>query len=262
MAVFDGATMVGYSLLFARATADPVHQMFQIGGVHPGYRRRGLGGRLLGWAENAAPALHRDRFPGRPLSLRGHCATGDLGALALFSGRGYQAERYFHEMTCDLSGERPEAPAPAGIQIVGFTAERSADALLVRNEAFRHNWGATEASAGDWAHRIGLPSFRAALSFIAYADAEPAGIVIGEERLARAGAPVYYILIVATREGVRRRGVASALLAGALTTASEAGFGTARLNVDAASATGAVGLYQRFGFAIRETSVAQCKSLA
>jgi mycothiol synthase len=46
VAVFDGPAMVGYSVLSMRATAEPVHDMRQSGGVHPDYRGADHRGKL------------------------------------------------------------------------------------------------------------------------------------------------------------------------------------------------------------------------
>jgi mycothiol synthase len=262
VAVYDGATMVGFSLLGVRTAADPVHEMHLHGGVHPAYRRRGLGGRLLDWAEQAAVPLHRDHYPGRPLSLYGACLSRNAGALALFAAHGYRESRWFYGMTRDLTAPLPEVGVPSGVQIAGFTAERSDDALLVRNEAFRDHWGSTEDSAESWAHFTGQRTFRPALSFLAYAAGEPLGIVLSEEYdgdTKATGQRDLCIGVVGTRRGGRKRGVATALLARALAEGSAAGFATASLGVDADSPTGAPGLYQRAGFTVRHTWTVQLK---
>jgi mycothiol synthase len=103
VAVYDGTTMAAYCVLTVRTTADPVHQMRQRAGVHPAYRGRGLGGQLLEWAEKAAVLLHHDRYPGRPLALRGGCSARNAEAIALFAAHGYQAVRWYHGTTRDLS---------------------------------------------------------------------------------------------------------------------------------------------------------------
>jgi ribosomal protein S18 acetylase RimI-like enzyme len=69
VAVHDGTTMAGYGILMCRGAADPVHDMLYMGGVHPSYRDRGLGGELLDWAEHAAVPLSNQRFPGRPREM-------------------------------------------------------------------------------------------------------------------------------------------------------------------------------------------------
>jgi mycothiol synthase len=214
VAVYDGDTMIGYAFLASRSAADPVHEMLQQGGVHPAYRSRGLGGQLLEWAEQAAVPLHRERFAGRPLALSGSCLSGNGPAAVLYGAHGYHQARWFHGMTRDLTTALPDPPVPAGVQIVGFTPERSPDAHLVRNEAFRDHWGTTENTAEQWAHHISYAAFRPALSFLAYAGDEPLGVLIGHEYDAytkATGIRDFYIALVGTRRAGRKRGIATAL---------------------------------------------------
>jgi mycothiol synthase len=259
--VYDDATMAGYGMLISRSEADPVHEMRLHGGIHPAWRRRGLGGRLLDWAEAAAVPLHRARFPDRPLSLSGSCLSTNAGAIALFAAHGYQPVRWFYAMVRDLTAALPEITAPAGVEIAGFTPERSQDALLVRNEAFRDHWGSTETSAGSWAHFTGLGAFQPAFSFVAYYEGEPAGVIISHEYAVATGAKDLYVAILGTRRSGRKRGIGSALLVRALTEARAAGYTSASLGVDADSLTGALGLYERAGFTVEHTSISQTKQL-
>ena len=264
IAVYDKNLMAGFSVLNSRSAADPVHEMQLQGGVHPAYRDRGLGGRLLDWAESAAVPLHGERYPGRPLTLSGSCLSRNAEAVALFAAHGYRPARWFHAMVRDLSAAMPDSAEPAGVQIVGFTPERSQDARLVRNEAFHDHWGSTENTAEQWAHFLSYQAFRPAFSFLAYDGQEPLGVIIGHEYDAyteATGIRDLYIPLVGTRRAGRNRGIASALLSRALTTARAAGFATAALGVDADSATGAVGLYERAGFAVQDTWITQTKPL-
>jgi mycothiol synthase len=262
--IWAGHDMVAYATLTPAQAADPVHKLWQLGGVHPDYRGRGLGTRLLDWAQQAALPLHQERHPGQPLALSGGCTSRNTGAIALYAACGYRPARWFHGMTMDLSAPVPEAPVPAGVEIVGYTAERAEDARLVRNEAFRDHWGSTETTAERWAHFASSRALRPALSFLAYADREPLAIVLGHEYDAHrdvTGQRDFHVSLVGTRRAGRGRGIASALLVRALATARAAGFATASLGVDADSPTGAVGLYERLGFAVRNTWIVQLKTL-
>ena len=87
MGIFADGTMAGYGTLLSRPAADPVHEMRYWGGVHPAYRQRGLGDRLLRWAETAAVPLHQERYPDRPLSLSGFCLSHNAAAAALYAVR-------------------------------------------------------------------------------------------------------------------------------------------------------------------------------
>ncbi len=265
VAVYDGEIMIGYGVLGIRPGADPVHVMHMEGGVHPSYRGRGIGTRLLAWAEQAAIVLHQERHPGHPLSIEGRCPARNTSAAALFAERGYQPARWFHFMTCDLGDALPPGPEPAGVQIVSFTPERSEDARQIRNEAFRDHWGSTETTAEEWEHFIGYQAFRPAFSFLAYDGSEPLGVVIGHEYdsyTQTTGRRELYVAVVATRQAARNRGIASALLVRAMTLARDDGAIAASLHVDADSPTGAFGLYQRAGFTIADTTIAQVKSVS
>jgi mycothiol synthase len=259
VSVYDGDTMVGYCVLTAQSSADQVHEMRLWGGVHPAYRYLGLGGRLLEWAAAAAVPLHEERYPGKPLTLSGSCISRNGAAAALYAAHGYRQVRWFHGMTKDLVAALPDIPAPDGVEIAGFTPERSQDALLVFNEAFRDHWGSTENNAEQWAHHTREKAFRPAFSFLAYAGREPLGVIIGYEydaATAATGRRDLHIPLIGTRRAGRKRGIASALLFRALAEAKADGLTTASLGVDADSPTGALGLYERAGFTVRDTWIA------
>jgi mycothiol synthase len=263
-AIYDGAALAGYGLITLRSSADPVHEVRFEGGVHPRYRGRGLGGRLLDWAETAVIPLHQERYPGRPMSMSGEFLSANAAATALYAARGYGPVRRFHGMFRELTTGLPEdpVPAPPGVDIVSITPDRHEDARLVRNEAFRDHWGSTETTAEAWAHFMVSHAYRPALSFLAYADDEPLGLIIGQESdgYARAtGVRDLDIPVVGTRRAGRKRGIAMALLLRAMSAARAAGYASASLGVDADSPTGAVGLYQRAGFTIDHTSVIYLK---
>lgn len=261
VAVLDGTVMAGYCLLMKRSAADPVHVMRHWGGVHPRYRQRGLGSELMEWAEKAAVPLHEDAFADHPLSLSGFCLPGN----DLLESHGYQPVRWMHLMTIDLSQPLPEVPsASPGVEIVGFTPERSQDARLVRDEAFRDHWGTTETTAEGWAHMTGTRAFRPACSFLAYDAGEPLGVILSFEHdafLQATGIRDLYIGIVGTRRAGRKRGIASGLVARTLGQAQAAGFARASLTVQADSMTGAVGLYERLGFTIGHSAAYYEKTL-
>jgi mycothiol synthase len=262
--VHDATSLAGYGVLNSRPLADQVHRMRFDGGVHPAYRRRGVGGALLDWAERAAVPIHRDRYPGRPLSLSATCMSTNESAIALYAGHGYQPERWFHAMVRDLSGQVPAAHTPAGVQIVGFGPDLIDDARTVRNEAFRDHWGSTDQTVEAWAHFMDFGGFRSQFSFLAYADGKPVGVIISHEydQLTETdGVREVYIAVVATRRAARNQGIASALLTRVLADAAAAGFTTASLGVDADSMTGAVGLYQQAGFTVRHSTITHTKML-
>ena len=263
LGVFDGGTMVGCGRLITGPAAAAVHEMRYQGGIHPGWRGRGIGGRLLDWAEAAAVPLHQERYPSLPLSLSGSCLASNATAVALYAAHGYHPVRWFHRMMRDLSAPLPSVPGPDGMDILGFTPERSADAKLIRDEAFRDHWGSVETSAEGWAHFTGTSVFRPEFSVLAYSGGQP-GLVICHEYDAPEGVEEgrdLHLALVGTLRSYRKRGIASALMVRAMAKARDAGFATASLGVDADSPTGAVGVYEHVGFAVDHTAVTQAKTL-
>ena len=265
MSAWDGPEMVGDCLLQFRPSAQPVHQMRCYGDVHPQYRGRGIGSRLLAWAEGAAAELHTERYGARPLALEVQCQAGNARALRLFAQHGYREARRFYTMACDLSAPPPDRPVPEGVKIASFTPDLSADALLVRNEAFHDHWGSADTAPDRWELQIGSEAFRAEYSLLGTDDAgTPLSIVMCYEfdaATAATGHRDLHVWLVGTRRAARGRGIASALLARALAVARADGFVTASLGVDADSPTGAVGVYERLGFTVTRTRVTFLRSL-
>src|SRR5271166_4384908 len=58
IAAFGEGRMIAYAGLRASPSVTGRHEMDLYGAVHPGQRGRGLGTRLLAWAEQAARPLH------------------------------------------------------------------------------------------------------------------------------------------------------------------------------------------------------------
>lgn len=261
IAIHDGPFMVGYGLLTRRTSADPGHDMIHEGGVHPSYRGRGLGGELLDWAEKAALPLHRDRFGDRPLSLSSGFLASNATALTLHEQRGYQPARWFRAMVRDLSADISPPVIPPGVQITGYTPDLAEHALLVRNESFRDHWGSTETSPEIWAYFLSSAAFRPALSFLAYENGEPLGMLVTRENDVK-GSRDLHIALVGTRAAARKRGIATALLLTTLKAARTENYGQASLDVDADSLTGAVRLYESVGFTVARTWIAYRKQLA
>jgi GNAT superfamily N-acetyltransferase len=264
-AIWDGGTLAGYGLITVRPAADPVHEIVYAGGVHPGYRGRGLGTRLLDWAQAAAVPLHQERFPGRPMALMAECPSAGHAAMGLITARGYQPARRYHGMLGDLTTGLPAGPVglPPGADIVPLTPDRIEDARVIRNEAFGDNWGSTATTASSWTHFLGSGACQPEFSFVAYAGGAPAGVIVAAESEARTGVigrRDLDIPVVGTRRASRGRGIAGALLLRAMSAARAAGCGSASLEVDAGSPAGAVAVYQRAGFTVDHT-MAFCRKL-
>ena len=264
IAAFSEGNMIAYAGLRASPGVTGRHEMHLYGGVHPSQRGRGLGTRLLAWAEQAALPLHQARYPGHPLALAASCPAGQDDALALLAAAGYQQARWFHFMSRNLTGAVPGGQFPEGTRIARYEARLSQAARQVRDEAFRDHWGSTPTTAESWQHFVGYAAFRPAFSFLAYLGGEPAGVLIAHEYDAftqATGRRESYIATVGVTRPARGRGIASALIRHSLAAAQADGCTAATLHVDADSPTGALTLYERLGFTTQNTSVTLIKDL-
>jgi mycothiol synthase len=268
LAGFADGRLVAFGSLSGRPVGEEVHRVWFDGSVHPDHRGRGLGGRLVAWAAERAPELHRERFPERLLEVHTQLAEDDAGGAELLEAHGYTPVRYFAELTMELADRPAPAPAPDGVRLVAYEDGYDEAARLVRNEAFRDHWGDAALSAELWRHhQTGTAVFRPELSWLALdaATGRAAGVVIihhfGGGAVA-SGRRDAWISTVGTARALRGRGIASALVGRALEEAAAGGYDTASLQVDTASPTGADGLYRRLGFGLRRRSVRRVRVAA
>jgi GNAT superfamily N-acetyltransferase len=68
--VFDGATMLGFSAVHYKPTAEIVHRVQAAGAVRPTHRRHGLGTKLMQHGLATAEALHALHRVGGKLARR------------------------------------------------------------------------------------------------------------------------------------------------------------------------------------------------
>ena len=267
MAAFDGDRMVATGVLAARVEADPVHAMHYEGGVHPAYRGRGLGTALLDWAAAAAGPLHADRFAGRALTVQCGFPVADRAAAELFEKHGFAPVRYFRKMARQLDGDLPPARVPAGIGIVPYRADLDEPMRVAKNEAFREHWDVTPSTPEAWRSLFTGAEFRPALSPLAVSagTGQIVGLIVtheSEAETAATGRPDAHLNNVGTLPQARGRGVATALIATMLRAARDEGYVTASLDVDSENPTGAIGVYEKSGFAVVDTWVTYARPIS
>lgn len=241
------------------------HRAFVGGCVHPEYRRRGIGAKLMGAAEARAAEKMRGLPGGFACYFESFCRSTQADVAALFESRGMKPIRYFFSMRRDLTGDLPDGSAPENIVIRQYRDEDDEMALAVFNEAFADHWSAEPASPEDWRHFLhGVPHFRPELWFLAWAGNELAGFTfnfVDPEYIKRVGRKEGVVAEVGVRRPWRERGLATALLTRSLRALREAGMDYAMLGVDTESLTGAVRLYERLGFYERRRNVVYRKEI-
>lgn len=269
LAVDGDGTVVAVGSAFLHPAREGTLVVNLGGAVHPRWRRRGIGTALVGWQrERALQALAEAVATGLPTppdgawtaEIKSYAEESNPDQAAIVERAGFTPERWFTTMERDMSVAAPVVAAPDGARVVAYSRDRDDDVRLARNDAFRDHWGSQPSHPQTWAQFVGGAFFRPDLSRLAVG---PDGSVLGfclasvnEDDWAAMGASSAYIDLIGVVRGSRRRGVAPAVIAGALAAIAEAGLERAVLDVDTASPTGANTLYEGLGFRATERSVA------
>jgi mycothiol synthase len=256
--------MDGELVAFAGVPTPPVggFRVVLMGGVDPRWRGRGIGRGLLDWQLRRAGQIHAAVAPERDWAIHLEAADGDADAKRLYQRFGLAPVRHWLQMTAPTIGV-PDMAAPAGLAIVGYEPGREAQLHAAHSDAFAGHWGFQPRGEDVWlARTVHAGNFLRRLSRLALTgdgDADGiAGYVLtyASPELRRA-----YVGQVGVRPRWRRRGLAAAMLADVLTACSGAGFEVVSLDVDAASPTRAVAVYERVGFVVRSRSATYSTAL-
>lgn len=211
------------------------------GAVKPEARGLGIGRALLRQQIDRAVTTQPDA---PALGLR---SIGGGGVAPLARRFGFHEVRAFLTMRRDLGRSVVPVPLAEGLRSAPLDPAFDEPLRLVKNEVFRDHWDGLADSPEEWRARTLGPRLDRGLTRVAF-DAQDgiAGFVVvwrTEGRPEQA-----YLPLVGTARVHRGRGVARALLTEVLQTAAAAGSTETRLDVDAASPTGADRVYTAVGF--------------
>jgi ribosomal protein S18 acetylase RimI-like enzyme len=266
--VFDGDRLVAQANVVRRAEADPVHWMISNGSVHPEYQGRGIGAQLVRWQEDCARRIHEHYFPGHAMDLSTYLVESDKSAQELLTNEGYAPLRWSFKMRRPADAPQSEAELPAGLVLETCTSDPGLieELRVAHNEAFREHWRFVTHTAEDWSAWLTGAQRRLDLSYLLRdpADGQIAGYLISTFKEAEAkadGTNDLHLSVIGTRGAYRGRGIASALIAHVVRASREQGFEGADLTVDAENPTGALGVYERSGFACVRKSTHYAKTL-
>ena len=253
--VFDADRLVATAWVVRRDRAEPVHWMMSDGGVHPDYLGRGIGTELVRWQARCARRIHEHYLPGHPLELAARAAEGNAAARELLTNEGYALERWFFAMRRPAEVPLPRVSIPADLELEPYTDAVRVELHGAVEEAFAEHWHHVPRTVEDWTAWLARGEARLDLSFLLRdaADGEIAGFLLSafkEPEFKATGVRDVHFSLIGTRRPYRGRGVASALIAHALRESGKLGFsGGATLGVDAENPSGALGVYERNGFA-------------
>lgn len=258
VAVQHGEELVGYGLIRRAPSAAQADRVRVEAAVHPAFRRRGIGQRLLSRLVAQSRALHERLRLDRPLNVYTSVHESNHGAAALVVRAGFTKARCFRTMRRDLTEPVAGVPVPAGLRLVTCSPDLAQALRLAFNEAFADHWNGLVHTEQSWREiHTDNRSFVADLSF-ALLDTQTGEVAAfmlnrhNEGDTLATGIRELWVEDLGTRRLWRRRGAAGALLAHAFTAAYLAGYRRCGLVVDADSPTGAPEVYLRAGFVVTD----------
>ncbi|MGQ7296515.1 GNAT family N-acetyltransferase [Quadrisphaera sp. KR29] len=263
----EAGRLVAFGLVDVRPGDVSTVRAFLWGGVHPEHRGRGLGRQLLAWQ----CAVGRQLIAAAPGSAPGelvlHSDEKLADRTALARAAGFEVRRYHLVMRRLLTGEGatplPQVPVPDGLRVLPWSAELDEQVRLAHNEAFADHRGSEPRTREDWQRWVsGHRDARTDWSFVALVDDPSSPPQVAGYTIAFAfeqdwvdGLKEGWTGLLGTRRAHRRRGVGAALLAASLQAFARDGMDAAGLDVDRENPSGALGLYERLGYAPHQVEV-------
>jgi mycothiol synthase len=246
---------VAFAWLKAMPGQRQHHRVGFWGGVRPSHRRRGIGTALFEWSVQRGREIAETFGTDLPTELDIDADARQQDLVTVAANAGLEPVRTFLELARPTADAVLPVPAPAGLELVPWSAELDEDARLAHTEAFADHWGSEPRSAEEWAQwYTGHRNFRPDLSVLAVdpASGQVAALVLTAaypqdwERLPREA----WINTVGTRRAWRGKGVARWLMGDVhrRIADSDTGFERAILGVDSENPTGALGLYRGLGY--------------
>jgi mycothiol synthase len=248
---------------------EPFVRKYLWGRVHPDYRGRGIGNRLMAWAEARARQSLDKAPPEARVSVHTSTLHENRPAHELFEARGYTPARFFFRMLIEMEPGAPPPPPvwPEGVRVRPFVLgqdDRAVHATI--NEAFKDHWGFISGETfEEWLHWIKEDEqFDPSVCFVAVTgetgEEQIVGVLMSRPQWEE-DASVAWIDELGVLRPWRRRGIARALLHQAFGKFHRRARYKVGLGVDGGSLTGATRLYEQASMRIFQQNDAYEKIL-
>lgn len=256
-----------FALVEVRPGDTRTVRAFCWGGVHPRWRRRGVGATLLRWQEDVARARIADAGKDVPARLLLYAEEHLEDRRALAEQAGFVPARWFVDMSRPLDGEHPVPPVePAGdLRLAPYEPGLSERVRRAHNEAFAEHWGSEPRTQEDWDRAsVGRRTFRPDWSFVVLDGEDVVGYTLASaypQDWEAQGYTCGWTDVLGVRPAWRGRRIAPALLTASMRAFAASGMERADIGVDSENASGALELYTRLGYVPGRRSVAYAKDV-
>lgn len=244
-----GSQVIGYSHLLWWPEDDGTWVYLTLGWVLPAWRGRGIGGAMLQWAEERIRQLAATHQPSVAFEFAANASSTEREATALLLEAGYRAGFTMVEMGLDASVPIPHHALPSALALrpvhpghFSAIAASIQEAYQDEAEGGRFDEGF---NPGAYVRMLGEPRHDPTLWQVAWHGDQVVGQALSVVERGRAE-----VFEVSVRPAWRRRGVARALLSGALHTLRARQIGVIRLHTNLDFKTKAADLYHSVGFRV------------
>lgn len=253
---FEGDTLVGYFAVYSRGEAEGFFKVHGEGSVHPDRRGEGIGTKLVEAMVSRAEAVRAEKSGGSPGKLMCTGLTSNTAQEALLADAGMHAQRWNFQMRTSLDDVPPPPPLPSGYELRQYDASMADAMRAAHNVAFLDHPNFSQWSEAAWKQWVTESrNFRPDLSrtvvpvgsdeIVAYVQTNEFDATFEATGIREA-----YVGKLGTLREHRGKGIAAALLGHCLAAYQQAGYDESALDVDSQNPTGALGVYERAGFAV------------
>jgi mycothiol synthase len=258
MAEVDGE-LVGYTRCWWEVEGSGTWTGFQHASVVPLYRHKGIGSKLLQFAEQRLSAVASQLKGAGELPNEAACQLdvflliSEKDRIHLLERNGYQDVRHTYDMVRPDLENIPDLPLPPGVEVREVKPEHLRLIWEASNEAFRDHWGYIPDPWEEFERFIEDPDFDPSLFRVAWQGDQVAGMVlsfIDKDQNEKYGRMRGFTENICVRRPWRRQGLARALIALSLKALKKRGMTEAGLGVDAENISGALNLYKFMGYQV------------